>query len=356
MRLTVILLLLTGLFINLQSAYAQISNPDGELQKTTAYDIWVKTMAGSHYNEFWNYQFYFDNGIKLHIVFSVANFGRLKSPVSGVRVSILNLDDKKTYQLSREYPVENLLQDKENHLFSLNPRQENVWFKGKLPDSLEIYINTAKDGERFHVHLHLDEIQQGYKWDNGMFTVDNEKIGIITHIPHARVTGEVGINENIQQVTGTGYMDHTFQNQTTTQLMNSGYRYVHHGDNGDWDVMYFMIPRNHYGMQTIGYRMHSDGNEVNLQGVSSIVDFVDGRAFREDVPQRLGLFMDDETIIYLNRVIDEERFSVLGQLSWIARRAARAFLGGDVIDIRGQAALEIDNTMKNGEYNFFFVD
>jgi len=349
--------LLIVLFFISSTSFAQITNPVGEKVPTQPSDILPKTMSGSHFNEFWNFQFYLDNGMKAHIVFSMANFGRLKSPVTGVRISIYGLDNKEVYQLSREYPFENLFLDRESYEFNLNPRQQNVWFKGTLGDKIEMYINTAKDGERFVVELSIDQFQQGFKWGDGVFSVGNEEIGIITHIPYARVTGRLGINDNVKNVTGTVYMDHTFQNQNTTSLMHSGYRFVHHKDAKNWDVVYILQPKDQMGRQTLGYRLFSDNGNIQMEGITGIINSIDGRAFRDNIPQTLTLFTTEESVLTLVRTEDLERFSVLEQLSWAARRVARTFLGGDVIDFRGRAKLTDSNGREiHGAYNFFFVN
>lgn len=339
------------------NAVAQIENPQGDKVATTPTDILPKTMSGSHFNEFWNFQFYLDNGMKAHVVFSMANFGRLKSPVTGVRISIYGLDGQKVYQLSREYPFENLQLNRDTFEFNLNPRQQNVWFRGSLDDKIEMYINTAKDGERFVVELTIDQIQQGFKWGDGIFRIGEEEIGIITHIPHARVTGKLGINENVKNVTGSVYMDHTFQNQNTTSLMHSGYRFVHHKDAQNWDVLYFLQPKGQMGRQTLGYRLVSQHGNITLQGITGIINVTDGRAFRDNLPQSLTLFTTSENTLTLIRTQDLERYSVLEQLSWAARRVARTFLGGDVIDFRGLAKLtDSEGREIKGAYNFFLVN
>ncbi len=354
-----ILFLFIALFscqnITAQDIEQQIANPTGEIANTTADDLWPKLMERDRFNEFWNFQLYFDNGMKAHIVFSAAKFGRLN--VTGARVSFYGLDDSKVYQLAREYPIENLELDKENFILNLNPRQNNVWFGGELPNDFRIYINTAKDGERFKVDLQFDEIHPGFKWDDGLFRVQNEHIGIMTHIPFARVSGTIGINENVQEVTGTGYMDNTFQNDTTVRLMHSGYRFVSHVDSENWHTLYFLRPKEQQGRQTIGYRLKSVDGEVSLNGINGIINQESGRAFRESIPSEMTLFLDNHSTLRIERVLDQERFSVLSDLSWVARRAARLYLGGDVIDIRGTAKLHnYENETTQGDYNFFIVD
>ncbi|MCH8550219.1 MAG: hypothetical protein LAT80_15220 [Balneolaceae bacterium] len=354
--LKIILLFTTiALLTDLQSSNAQVSNPSGELKPVDPDLIWAQTLSGSHFNEFWNYQFYFENGMKLHIVFSAANFGSLKSPVTGVRVSAL-YPDGEVYQLSREYPIERLVQDKENHMFRLHPERD-VWFEGELPNKHRVRINTSKDGVTYDIDLRMDNIADGLMWGDGKFSIGREKIGIITHIPYAEVRGTVSVDGNRERVRGTAYMDHTFQDQTTTSLMHSGYRYIHHQDRENWDIVYFMLPNKSSSRRTIGYRITKEDGETRLTGISRIKSKSDGRAFGNTIPRVIELEGDNGKTFRISRLEDEERFSLLGELGRIARRAARTFLGGEVIDYRGEATLiEQSQRPKPGEYNFFFVD
>lgn len=338
-----------------QNIQAQIQNPDGELKPVSEDLIWAQTLSGNYFNEFWSYQFYFDNGMKAHIIFSVANFGSLKAPVSGVRFSIY-YPDGRNYHISREYSIDDLIQDKKQFMF--RPRLEReLYFIGKLPDEHKIVINTSKDGTPYHIELNFSNIVRGYKWNDGLFTVNSEKIGILTHIPYAKVRGFISVDGNRKNVTGTGYMDHTFQNQTTTRLMNSGYRFVTHSDRDNWDILYFLLPADNRQKNTVGYRLTSEEGKVTIRGVKTIRETHNSNAFGKNIPRILELELDNGTSIRLTRTDDQERFSILSELNWIARRAAKSFLGGEVIDFRGNAALqEPSHRPKQGHYNFFFVE
>lgn len=334
---------------------AQVSNPTGELQAVDEDLVWAQTLEGSHFNEFWNYQFYLEDGLKVHITFSAANFGSMKEPVTGVRMSVYNHNGE-LFQLSREYPIHYLIQDRVNHLFKLREDRE-LYFEGRLPDYHRIVINTTKDGVDYDIDLRLKDIQSGLIWGDGFFSIGNEKVGMATHIPYARAEGTVTINNNRKRVKGTAYMDHTWQNQTTTRLMHSGYRFVYHEDRNNWDLIYFMLPDESRDNSTIGYRVTKTDGKVNLLGVESMNVLSDKQTFGETIPRIIEATLDDGSTIRLSRTADQEKFTVLGELSWIARRAARTFLGGEVIDFRGEATLmESSKRPKNGEYNYFFVD
>lgn len=348
------ILIIILFFLSGGEIFGQTSNPEGELEKANSGDVWAQTMQGSRFNEFWNYHFYLDNGLKVHVTFSVANFGSFKSPVSGVKVSVYSLDEE-LHQISREYPLDQLVQDKENYVFKPHPDRE-VYFEGSLPDEHRIRVNTSKDGVSYDIDLSLENIAEGYKWGQGHFMVGNEQIGIVTHIPYAEVNGYVAVNDKKAVVNGTAYMDHTYQNQTTTRLLHSGYRFIYHEDSNNWDLLYFLYPSTK-DSKTIGYRLINRGNGVKLQGAQNIMDMTRSESFKNAIAQDIELKLDNSKTITLSRSKDEEMFSVFSELNWIQKRAAKAFLGGEVLEFRGEAILtEAGKNPKTGNYNYSLVD
>lgn len=349
------LLSLALLFLYQTSISAQISNPNANIEKTSDNDIWAKTLEGNHYNEFWNYQFYLNDGLTIHITYSVANFGSFKSPVSGVQVSVYNFDGN-LYQAPREYPISYLIQDRKTHTFRLREGR-NIYFRGKLPQQHEVRVNFSKDDVTYDIDLRLNNIHEGLKWGDGLFQVGREEVGIITHIPYAGVQGKVAINDHEKKVQGTAYMDHTYQNQTTTRLVHSGYRFVHHADKENWDLLYFMLPEHSNNNKTIGYRLVKENGDISVNGIENIDRLTTGDALGIDIARILDLNLENSEEIRISRTADFERFSVLGGLGWLAKRAAKSFLGGEVVNVRGEAILmETGNRPKNGYYNFFKID
>lgn len=350
-------LLLFFIYLSVQHppVNAQVSNPEGRIEPVPDDDIWAKTLDGNHYNELWNYQFYLNDGIVVHIAFSVANFGTFKSPVSGVQMSIYNLDGE-LYQVSREYPVHYLIQDKENYMFQLRD-ERTIYFRGKLPNEHEVRVGFSKDGVHYDVDLTLTNIQKGVKWGDGIFNIGNEEVGIITHIPYAEVQGTIVVNDIEKRVRGTAYMDHTFQDQATTSLVHSGYRFIHQTNKQNWDHLYFFLPEETGNNKTIGYRLEKKNGELKVNGIEYIDRLAKGDAFGEDIARILDLRLDDSSEIRVSRTANLEKFSVLGELGWLAKKAAKSFLGGEVIYLRGEAILmESGNRPKRGYYNFFLID
>lgn len=334
--------------------YSQISNPTGNLNPTADDDIWVQTLTGSHFNEFWNYQFYLNDDMTIHITFSVANFGSLKSAVSGVQVSVQNLNGK-LYQLSREYDIEHLVQDREKYMFR-NRMEREIFFEGKLPNDHRVRIQTTKDDITYDIDLRLFNIEPGFKWGDGKYRIGNDEVGIITHIPYAQVRGTVAVDGVRKRVNGSAYMDHTYQNRTTTQLMDSGFRYVNHMGPKNWDIIYLMLPKRSEDRKTIGYRVQNNNGTLNLQGVHRISSIEKNYVFGENVAHMIELNFNNGQNIQLLRTENHEKFSVLSELGRVARSVARRFLGGEVIHFRGEATLlEPAKRRKDGYYNFFII-
>ncbi len=354
MKIQVFSSLLLFLFLVNERGISQVANPNGSLNSLSNNDIWAQTLTGSHFNEFWTYHFYFENDLKVHITFSVANFGSLKSPVSGVQISVDKLDGE-LYQLSREYSIEHLVQDKEKHLFQ-NRIDRELFFQGKLPKEQRVRINTSKDGIEYDIDLNISNIAEGVKMGNGKYQIGNEEVGIFTHIPYAEANGYVKVNGKRKNVKGTVYMDHTFQNQTTTRLVDSGYRFIHHQDENNWEILFMMLPEDSADRKTIGYHLTNRNGEIKIQGVNRIREMSKRNLFGENVARTLEIELENSTTIRMNRRVDTEKFSVLGELGRIARRAARTFLGGEVIHFRGEGTIfETGERSKRGYYNYFIV-
>ncbi|MFW6348259.1 MAG: hypothetical protein ACOC2C_06595 [Cyclonatronaceae bacterium] len=356
--------LIVGIMMSLLPAtsYGQVSNPQGELAPTEASDIWPQTLKGSHFNEFWTYHFFLEDDIKMHITFSAANFGSLKDPVTGVRISVFNFEDE-TYQISREYSLDRLIQDEDRFRFQVSEERE-VWFEGALPEAHRVRVKTGKGGLSFDIDMDFSNIVEGAKWANGLYSIGNEPVGIYTHIPYAEVSGSVTINDTRKELSGTAYMDHTFQNETTTHLMHSGYRFISHQDPDNWDITYALLPEEREDMRVIGHRIMRENGEQTLRSAYQIMDMQRKRALGERFAHSMQLYFLELPVeeggahmATIQRTQDDERFSILSDLSWIARRAAKRFLGGEVIEFRGEAVLEeMGREPKPGYYNFFIVE
>ncbi len=352
-RLIAIVCLATfpGLF---SESYAQsISHPSGELEQTTGDDIRPLNQKGSTFNEAWVYHIYLDDGTQLYLSYMLANFGSFMSPVSGGRLSVIDFDGE-YYNVAREYPLRELNFDDRKHKLRLHPERD-IWFEGKLPESHRLRYKTSKDGVDYDIDLELSDIQPGKRWGDGKFKVDDHTISIQSLIPYAKVSGKVRINDTEKQVSGTVYMDHTYQSTITPRVLNSGYRFVHHNRKDDWQIGYYLIPEDKSETQNIvGYTLgQKDGGEVSLQKPTNLrlgsrVDFKGGR-----VPGQLNVDHNPDKSSKVTVSEGKERLSFLSELSGIRLRIARSYLRGEVMEYRGTGTLNEDKPVY---LNFFRVE
>jgi len=316
-------------------------------------EVFAKTLNSDQYNEYWNYQMYFDNGMSLYIQFSVSNFGRMKSSVSGIRVSMYGLDGQ-DYHINREYPIEDLRQDPAIHEFNINPRQMNIWFKGTLPETHQVYINTQKHGHRFKIDVNLNDIVQGIRLQNPEFMLDDHRLGMQTQIPYARVSGTVGINDNVKTVRGVAYMDHTWQYQNSSKKLAQGYRFVRLNSESNWESIYFMEGKTNNGSKSVGYRVsRTNGGSVQLQTISDIRQS-DPNEIRNN---RYLITFNDGTKMSIEKHLVQDETSIFTDLNWVTRQLMRAILGGEIKDTRGSVQINTNGqNRRDGYFNRFKLD
>lgn len=337
-----------GALLNQSPAQGQVFVP------ISADEVFAKTLKSDQFNEYWNYQMYFDNGMSLYIQFSVSNFGRLKSSVSGIRVSMYGLDGH-DYHINREYPIEDLRQDPAIHEFNINPRQMNIWFKGTLPETHQIYINTQKHGHRFKIDVNLNDIVQGVRLQDPEFMLDDHRLGMQTHIPFARVSGTVGINDNVKTVSGVVYMDHTWQYQNSSKKLAQGYRFVRLNSDTNWESIYFMEGKTSDGSKPIGYRVsRTNGGSVQMQTISDVKQS-DPNEIRNN---RYLITFNDGTKMSIEKHLVQDETSIFTDLNWITRQVMRAILGGEIKDTRGsvQISTNAGQNRRDGYFNRFKLD
>lgn len=317
-----------------------------------ANDIWAKTLENKDFSEFWNYQIHLDNGMKIYITYSVSNIVKFSGSVSGIQVSLLGLRGK-NYELNREYPLKNLLQDSSIYLFDINPRQKNIWFKGKLPEFHEIYINTDRTGDRFKIHLTFENIQKGYKVNNGQFEINEEEIGILTHIPYAEVKGYAGIDNDTIMVRGTAYMDHLWQYNKASKLFSSGFRFIHHKNSTDWDISLSLSYYKKDEHQSIGYRIINKNEQFEVLPLNVSKESIRYMDEKKDFPEELILSKLDNSKWIIAKTKKFGQRSILDDLNWFKRVAVRRLIGGELTDYRYRGILKDDSLSIEGNFDYF---
>lgn len=348
---TLLLFILSLLLVS--GAFAQTFNPFGPMQQAPTQSIFPQSVGEKGFNEFWNYHVYLDQDIRVHITFSAVDFGSLKSPISGLRMSIQNFDGK-LWHVSREYPIDLLTVHKDQYKVMMHPERE-LYFEGKLPDKHRVVVYLIKDEVEYRVELDFDQIEPSLVWGDGKYGIKDTGINVITHIPYARVLGFIEINGNRKNVSGTAYMDHSWQFESSVKLVHSAYKFVSHQDRNNWEIIYMVLPQARGEYQTIGHRISSQDGSIRHHGINRIESHENGKIEGKGVFKSLELSLGSETVV-LSRTVDREVHTTFGELSWIARRGLRTLLGGEIVDYRGRGELRVNGTVHLGEYSFLVID
>jgi hypothetical protein len=330
-----------------------VANPDGDFLTPGADRILPNTRQGSQFNETWTYQFHLNDGMHLQVTFSLVGFGSWKSPVSGVRVAIQHPDGR-AYHVSREYPLERLVVDTRNNRVRLHPERE-FFFEGRLPGAHRIVVRTRKNDVRYDIDLTLHDIVPGRIWGDGRFHVGGRHVGIITHIPYAAVSGHVAVDEDRRTVTGTAYMDHIWQTESDWTEIRGITRFSRQTDAANWHHVLMLTPTRGEG-PAVGYVIRSEGGRFRHDGILSShetgADRVQGWTLARS--KRIRLATGSE--IRLERITHEDTQATLSELNWIARRTARALMGGELVEFRGRGSLLMNGRRSEGRYTFTIVD
>lgn len=323
---------------------------EGKLRQTVWKDMLPHTMQGDYYNEFWSYHVFLDDDLHVHLTFSLANFGTFKSPVSGGKLFVSNFMGQ-NFNISREYPLERLVIDESSHTIRLHPERD-IYLTGRLPETHRIFFRTTKDNISYLVDLQFQEIQRGFTWDDGIFRIDKEEMGIFIHIPRASVTGKIAVNKDTLHVSGTAYMDHTFQSNLSSKIVDMGFRYIAHPAEGGFVAGYYLIPKNRTSRDVIGFSIDQTNSPTTFEIPEMITVLGSGKVGGRSVPRYVEIFYESGNRRILSRLNDFQYVSFLDEIGGIRRRLVRSFLGGEVVEYVGTGKLDSVTPIN---YNFFLV-
>ncbi|MDG5766511.1 hypothetical protein QA596_03450 [Balneolales bacterium ANBcel1] len=319
------------------------------LRNTEWRDMLPHTKSGSYYNEFWVYHIFLEDDLHLHITFSLANFGSLKSAVSGGKLFVSNFKGS-NYNVAREFALDRLVVDEERQKVRLHDGRD-IFFRGKLPEEHDILFQTSKDGVSYLVELEFTDIHPGYAAGDGVVTVDGDEMGMFVHIPKARVTGTVAINEDTLAVSGTAYMDHTYQTDLSSKLVDKGFRHITHTNNG-FMTGYYIIPKRRSETPVVGIALENNGRKTVLHHPVEVRTIESRRVDGNSIPGKIEITYASGVTRTLERIDDFQHVSFLEELGGLRRRLVRSFLGGEIIEYVGTGMLD-NNTPVN--YNFLIV-
>lgn len=320
--------------------------PEGGERALGTDDFGPHTPEGNAYNEVWTYTFLLNDGMQATFNLSYARLGSLMAPVSGAEFSISGFDGQ-TFRAPKQYDAEDLTYVPETGRLQVHPK---IYVEGTLPGRHRIRFEAWKDGLDYEVDLTLTEVARGLTWGDGVFELGSERLGMFIHIPYARVAGTVTIEGATKRVSGTAYMDHTFQTEFAPKLVRSSYRYIQHS--GDMEVGYFIAPHDRYQNRIIGLGAVKERGRFRLRKPESVQVVSSQRTLRTDVPKQLLMRYEGGGQTILNRDRDSQSFAALGDLGSIQRAVVKRYIGGEVAVFRGRG---ITNQRHRFAYDFLVV-
>jgi hypothetical protein len=306
-------------------AAAQIS-PTGSLRPDGLADFAPHNAYSKTHNELWTYQFWLNNGVQVQLNLSRANFGSFKDPVCGADLAITGFRGRNAF-VAREYPMKRFSWTPATARLEVHP---NIYVEGLPPRAHKVFFSTVKDEKAYFLELTFENMTPGVVWGDGVFKLpDDQKMGLYFHIPKARVSGRLALDGDTVAVKGFGWMDHTWQTQFATKLIDISYRYT--AFTGRPEGGYFF----QRGNNVFGYGIREDKGRMAL--LSPIGVSVVSRAAWGGVslPKQIDIVLDGKPAVTLLRTEDRQRTSFMQELSSLERFGAKVFLGGELVGFRG---------------------
>ena len=331
--------------------YAQkkIDFPQGGFQNTTAADFDARNMQADHYNELWTYHINLENDVQVIYSFSINDFGTFKSRVTGAKL-IVSWKNGKTYVVNKEYDVKDLVTKPDERFLRLNTERP-YWAKGSFDGEHVLNFQNERDGVLYDLNLTLYDISKGKTLGNGVYKSGNDEIGIFLMIPHAKVKGFVAINGDTVQAKGTAYMDHIYQNNMSTELINKSYR-VKSGDAQNGFFAHFISMKNSSN-NLIGYGVQYNNGSASMltPRTLSILESTSVRNIKLDTRLRMKCYQMEPMTLQVDKHINT--YSIMDELSGFQKFFAKRVLGGELIEMNGTLNV---NDNKNGYFYYMATD
>jgi hypothetical protein len=334
MKLLIRLLFLACFFsMNLQAQTVYF--PTGGFQDTGDDDFVEKNLPSKYYNELWTYHVNLDNGVQIINTFSINDFGSFKGRATGVKLSV-SWTDGNTYVVNKEYNPSTFLANPENNYIRLHPDRP-YWAKGSFDDEHRLFFHNTKDDVQYDVDLTFYDIAQGKTLGDGVYKVDGNEIGVSILIPHAKVKGFVAINGDTLQVKGVGYMDHIYQNNLSSEIIDRSYR-IKTGDDKNGMFFHFLTLKRASLQVPIGYGVgYRDGAPFLL--TPSYIDRVQSDKKTPELDTQIGVKPYQADLLNVKVKKHHGTYSLLNELSGIKKFLAKQVIGGEIVELNGTVTI-----------------
>lgn len=340
-------LILPSLAAALPLQAQSVRAPAGDLRDAVLADLKPHPAGSKTYNEIWSYHILLDGNIQAVLNFSRVNLGSFKAPVCGADLTLLGFKGK-NFTVAREYEKSNFVFIDSLHQLQVH---KNIWFSGKLPEAHRAFFATRKKDVDYFLDLEFTEIVPGKVWGDGMFKVGSETVGIFVHIPKAKVSGRLAVNGDTVKVSGTAYMDHTYQTTMAPELVDGGYRYISHGAN--FEIGYLLDPDSDHGSAPFGYGLKMKDGALALLKPASMTAPTSSKAMGVKIAKRLEITWQDGGKSVVERTQDRHQQSYLHEFSGFTKMAIKRFMGGEILGFKGNGTLGGSQPIF---FNYFVVD
>jgi len=334
---------------SLQVSAQTITFPEGAFRDIQPEDFEARNLSSKYYNELWTYHINLDNGIQIVYNFSINDFGSFKGRATGVRLQV-SWKDGKTYIANKEYSVSDLIADPNNKHLQVHPDRP-FWAKGSFEDEHVLNFENKRDGVLYDLNLTLYDITQGKVKGSGVYKSGKDEIGMFLMIPHAKVKGFVAINGDTVQATGTAYMDHIYQNNMSTELINKSYR-VKSGDAQNGFFLHF-ISMSNGSSNPIGYGVQYQNGSASMLTPRKLttLETTSVRNISLDTKLTINCFQMNPVTLQVNKHLNT--YSIMDELGGVQKFFAKRVLGGELIEMNGTLNI---NDNKEGYFYYMVTD
>ncbi len=331
--LILVVFLFTPTWVNAQL----IQNPEPTLRDATDEDFLAKNYPTRRYNELYTYQIQLDNGVQIIYTFSINDFGKVKSRVSGAKMAVTWLDGK-NYIANKEYSIDTFINEADSNKIILHP-ERNYWAKGSFEDEHVINFRTTKDGVAYDIQLILYDIAKGKVLGNGVYHLDGKEMGMYLLIPHSKVKGYVSINGKKIDARGTASMDHVYQKHLANEIVENGYR-IKSGDDNFGYYLNFITYKKDGDLYPIGYGIKYENGKANLIVPKKIITNDEKGTHGVKLHTSLTIEIEDKEPLQFKVTEHFNSYSILDELGGIKKTLAKRFLGGEIVEMNGIGLLQ----------------
>lgn len=338
-----LLKVLTSLLLLIISPLIQAQTPKGSFRDTTPEDFVAKNLPSKYYNELWTYHANLNEGIQLVVTFSINDFGSsFKERVTGGKLMVA-WKDGNSYVVNKEYSPDDLISEAKDHYLRLHP-ERNYWVKGSLDNEHRLFYKTQKNGVKYDIDITFYDIAQGKALGDGEYKIGSHKLGLTIPMPHASVKGYVSINDDTVEVSGTGYMDHLYQDNLTTDLIDTSYR-VKQGDEENGFYLHFLKIKNNHSRSTIGYGVGYKNGMAYLLSPSAI----EVKRSNDDLDSKtiFDTYQDGKIDVEAYKLLN--KYSLINELGSVQKFFVKKVVGGELLEMHGNALI---NGSKEGYFYY----